>query len=205
MDYLQALLALTGVYTLSVISPGPNFAIVTSTTLGVSRRAGVMTGLGLALASFTWSLLSVLGIGLIIAHAGWLYDAIRLAGGAYLIWLGFKMVRGARQPQQLVSVAPTVSASRSILKGYLVSMTSPKAIAFYGSIFATFVPQHAPLWVFASIVAIATVVSGLWYCGVALLLSNGPMQAMFARAKTVLDLTIGACLMGFGARLLLSR
>ena len=96
MDYIGVLMTITGVLALGVMSPGPNFAIVTSTTMAVSRRAGVLTGLGLAAASFTWALLAVAGLGLLIAHAGWVYTAVRLAGAAYLIWIGAKMVLGAR-------------------------------------------------------------------------------------------------------------
>ncbi|MCV6589332.1 MAG: LysE family transporter [Marinobacterium sp.] len=215
MEYLNSLLTLTGVMMLSVVSPGPNFAVVTSTSLGVSRKAGVMTGLGLALASISWSALAILGIGLILSHASWLYDAVRIAGGLYLIWIGIKMVRAARQPAtdtEIDSQPPGsalhnsgVSSLRFIGKGFLVSMTSPKSLAFYASIFVTFVPQQAPLWVYLALVMIPTVTAGLWYCSVALMLTHGPIQAFFNRARAALDITLGLFLAGFGANLLISR
>ena len=66
MDDLSILATLTGVLALSVISPGPNFLIVTSTAMRVSRRAGLATAAGLALASLTWALLTEAGFALLL-------------------------------------------------------------------------------------------------------------------------------------------
>lgn len=205
MDYIGVLLTITGVLALGVMSPGPNFAIVTSTTMTVSRRAGVLTGLGLATASFTWALLAVAGLGLLIAHAGWVYTAVQLAGAAYLIWIGAKMVLGARKPSQDPSGKPGVVGPAVAWKGFLVSMTNPKAVAFYGSIFAAMVPASAPLWVRVAIVIISAGVSAAWYCGLALLFSNGAVRRAFARGKSVIETTMGLFLIGLGCRMLVNR
>ena len=205
MDYLGALLAISGVLVLSVVSPGPNFAIVTSTATLGSRRAGVATGLGLAAASATWALLAVAGLGLIVSQVEWLYLGIKLAGAAYLIWLGGRMILGARKP---VAAAPgqfETSAFSAARKGYLVSMTNPKALAFYGSIFAVMVAVHAPAWFYVAIAVIAAGVSGLWYCTMALLFSNPAVRGGFMRFKAVFETLMGVFLLGMGGRLLLSR
>ena len=205
MDYLGALLAISGVLMLSVVSPGPNFAIVTSTATLRSRRAGVATGLGLAAASATWALLAVAGLGLIVTQVEWLYLGIKLAGALYLIWIGARMVLGARKP---LAAAPRTLESgvfAAARKGYLVSMTNPKALAFYGSIFAVMVPAHAPAWFYAAIVSIGASVSCLWYCGMAVLFSSPAVRGGFMRFKAVFETLMGVFLVGLGGRLLLSR
>lgn len=199
------LMTIAGVLMLSVMSPGPNFAIVTSTTMTVSRRAGILTGLGLAAASFTWALLAVAGLGLLIAHAGWIYTAVQLAGASYLIWLGAKMVLGARRPPQTPSGKSRAVGLAAARKGFLVSMTNPKSVAFYGSIFAVMVPVQAPIWVHAAIVVISAGVSALWYCGLALLFSNGAVRRAFVRGRSVIEATMGLFLIGLGCRMLVSR
>lgn len=199
------LMTIAGVLMLSVMSPGPNFAIVTSTTMTVSRRAGILTGLGLAAASFTWALLAVAGLGLLIAHAGWIYTAVQLAGAGYLIWLGAKMVLGARRPPQIPSGKSRAVGLAAARKGFLVSMTNPKSVAFYGSIFAVMVPVQAPIWVHAAIVVISAGVSALWYCGLALLFSNGAVRRAFARGRSVIEATMGLFLIALGCRMLVSR
>jgi threonine/homoserine/homoserine lactone efflux protein len=157
----------------------------------VSRRAGVLTGLGLAAASCTWTVLALAGLGLLVACAGWVYTAVQLAGAACLIWIGAKMVLGARQPPPVPSAKPGAAGSAAAWKGFLVSMTNPKSVAFYGSIFAVIVPAHAPSWVHVAIVI--------------MLFSNGAVRRTFARGKSVIEAAMGLFLMGLGCRMLVTR
>lgn len=204
MDTAHTLLALTFAMAASVISPGPNFALVASTATSSSRRDGMHTALGLSAASVTWALLAIFGVGLIFTYASWLATAIRIAGALYLIWLGFNMLLGARQPLKVTTAAPDSSWSAA-RKAFLVSMTNPKSVAFYASIFSVMVPHDAPAWMDAAIVAIAGAVSLTWYGAVALLLSRPAVRAGFLRRKVWIESVLGVCLMGLGGRLLASR
>jgi threonine/homoserine/homoserine lactone efflux protein len=203
MTYLQSLLVLTGVLAVSMISPGPNFAIVTSAAINLSRRAGIVTGLGLAAASATWTALVLGGLGLIIVHVGWLYTAIRLVGAVYLIWIGARMVWEARAPFRAARSMTPARGWATWRKAYFVSMTNPKSAAFYGSILAVMIPAHAPGWFYAAIILIATGLSALWYCGVAILLSTAPARRSFAKGKPVLETVMGVFLVGIGGRMLM--
>ncbi|WP_269511120.1 LysE family translocator [Burkholderia sp. IMCC1007] len=199
----NTLLPLAGVLLLSVASPGPNFVIVTSTAV-MSRRAGVMTGLGLSAASGTWAAIAIAGLSLLVTHVAWVHTALRLAGAAYLIWLGLKMVLTARKP--LPASAPLVSSDWSAAKkGYVVSMTNPKSVAFYGSIFALMVPAHASAWLDLAVVVLSIGISGAWYCTMALLASHPSVRGLLIRRKAVLDTTAGLLLMGLGGRMLAGR
>lgn len=204
MHYAIQLLIIAGVLFLSVLSPGPNFAIVTSTAMTVSRRAGVLAGIGLAAASGTWALLAVAGLGLIVTRLPWIHAAVQLAGAAYLIWIGIKMLVAARKPLPL-SDGGRAGGGAAARKAFLVSMTNPKAIGFYGSIFTVMVPLAAPLWFYTAIVVIATLISAAWYCGLALLFSHSAARALYVRAKTGIETTMGLILIGLGGRLLFGR
>jgi threonine efflux protein len=200
---VTTLLPLAGVLLLSVASPGPNFVIVTSTAVA-SRRAGVMTGLGLAAASGTWAAIAIAGLSLLVTHVAWVHTALRLAGAAYLVWLGLKMIVTARNPLPVAAPAnaPDWHAAR---KGYVVSMTNPKSIAFYGSIFALMVPAHAPVWLDLAVVALSVAISAAWYCAMALLASHPSVRGLLVRRKAVLDTAAGLLLMGVGGRMLAGR
>ena len=200
MNYTSVLLTLAGVLMLSVMSPGPNFVVVTSTAIA-SRRAGIATGLGLAAASGTWALIAIAGLSLLLAHVSWIHAVLRLVGAAYLVWLGLKMMLTARRPLPTGERLATSGWSAG-KRGYLVSMTNPKAIAFYGSIFALLIPAHAPFWFGAVVVVMAVAISCGWYCSVALLASHPAVRQLLVRRKAVLDTITGALLMGLGARLL---
>ena len=206
MTYLPTLITLTGVLILSVISPGPNFVLVTSTAVGASRRAGLLTALGLAAATASWVLLAEAGLGFVIVRVGWLYTGVKLAGAAYLIWLGARMLFGARKASKsnLAATAPAGDLATA-RKAYGVSMTSPKSAAYYGSLFAVMVPAHAPLWLYGLVLAIAAAISGLWYGGLALLLSHGAVRAWFLKARAGFEAAMGVVLIVLGGRMLFSR
>lgn len=204
MDYLGPLTVLAGVIALGIMSPGPNFLVVSSTAMQQSRRAGLATGLGVAAASATWSMLTMAGLGLLIAHLPFLYDVIRVMGALYLIWLGGKMIWKARAP--LANVAtPTGSLLAHARKAFMVSMTSPKSLAFYGSIFAVMVPAHAPAWVYGVILVMTTAISASWYCSVAWLLSGDAVRRSFLKAKPVMETVMGLFLLGLGVKMLAGR
>ena len=203
MDYVTTLLTISGALLLSVASPGPNFVIVTSTAAS-SRRAGIATGIGLAAASGTWALIAIVGLGLIFSHVAWIDIALRVTGAAYLIWLGMKMILTARRPLPVRDKAAT-SDWRAARNGFLVSMTNPKSIAFYGSIFALLVPPHAPMWFATAVVGIAVSISCGWYCGLALLASHPKVSRTLARRKAALDTTAGVALVAIGSRMLVTR
>jgi threonine efflux protein len=203
MTPIDTLLPLAGVLFLSVASPGPNFVIVTSTAV-TSRRAGVATGMGLAAASGTWALIAIAGLSLIVAQFNWIDTVLRLAGASYLIWLGLKMIFTARRPLP-VSDQTVTSGWAAAKKGYFVSMTNPKAIAFYGSIFALMVPAHAPMWLTIAVVALAIAISFAWYGTMALLASHPAVRRMLIRRKAILDTTVGVLLIGLGSRMLAGR
>jgi threonine efflux protein len=203
LNDINTLLALSGVLLLSVASPGPNFVIVTSTAVA-SRRAGVVTGLGLAAASGTWAVIAIAGLGLLMAQVTWIDTVLRIAGAVYLIWLGAKMILTARRPLPVLdrTIASGWAAAK---KGYVVSMTNPKALAFYGSIFAVMFPAHAPAWLRITVVGLAIGISCAWYCTVALLASHPAVRQVLIRRKAALDTVAGALLMGLGGRMLTGR
>ena len=131
---------------LSVISPGPNFMLVTSTAMRASRRAGLAVATGLALATLSWVLLTEAGFALLLAPGTMAAEIVRIVGAAYLIVLGIKMMSGARKPLPQGPVAAAQGSWAALRKGYLVSMTNPKSIAFYASILGALMPAHAPFW-----------------------------------------------------------
>ena len=214
MNDLLQLSWIAAVLFLGVLSPGPNFALVTSTAMTVSRRAGVLTGLGLAAASCTWTLRAVGGIGLVLGRFPAIAVTARLAGAIYLVWIGTRMIRRAGRPipeanhAERSGTAVTSTGATGLAtagKAYLISMTNPKAIAFYGSIFTVMVPVSAPRWFDAAIVLIAALVSGSWYCGLALLFSQAAARRVLARGRTAIEAVMGAVLIGLGGRLFFSR
>ncbi|MDN7452505.1 LysE family translocator [Burkholderia cenocepacia] len=106
-----------------------------------------MVALGIASPHAVWAAMAIFGLGLIVAKLAWLYEAIRIAGAAYLIYLGIKTLSGLRQSTQQAESAsqPIVRGGvHAYRKGLLLGLTNPKAAAFFDSLFVTLLPAHAP-------------------------------------------------------------
>ena len=207
MDYLPQLLALSGIILLACASPGPDFVAVTSQALS-ARRSGVFVGLGITCAVAIWASLAVFGFGLLIQQFFWLYEGIRLAGAAYLIFLGARMLMAAlrtRAGSQDIAQAPSLSAGQAWRRGFLVGITNPKTATFFATLFVTLLPVGAPLWVYAAVVAVVVCITGTWMCLLASFFSVGIVRTAYARIRKPIDALMGAALVALGMRLASSR
>lgn len=207
MDHVGTLAAIGGVFLMACLSPGPVFVVISSTAIAVSRKAGVLVGLGVAGATFTWAAVTMLGLGVIMTQVAWLHTGLRLAGAAYLVWIGFSMIRGAATSGRTIEAPPVGGAGAwaSFRRGYLTSITNPKAAAFFGSIFAVMLPAHAPSWVYGAAAVLLALLSAFWHCGLALVFSVGSVQAGYRKAKSRIDRVVGAVLILLGIRLAFAR
>lgn len=208
MDTALILASIAAVHLLAVASPGPTLAVVTSYAIGGDRRSGAFVTLGVLLATLTWSSLAAAGLGTVIAHFSWAYLMLQLAGAAYLIYLGIKMLIGAaRGSATFASHAPLLPAPGwpAVRAGFLTNITNPKTIAYYASLFGVMIPLDAPGWLFAAAVATALTISAAWWLSVTWLFSLAPITRVYARLRRKLDILMGGLLIFLGARLALSR
>jgi len=95
---IQHLLAFNLALLVAIASPGPALLVAIRTNLGSGRRSGLAVGYGLGLMAATWTLMAVLGLDSMFRLFPWLYATVKFAGAAYLLYVAFKMWRGARNP-----------------------------------------------------------------------------------------------------------
>lgn len=203
---VSALAALFVVHLLVVASPGPAFLAVSRTAISSSRTAGVTAAAAMATGALIWAVATLFGLHILFAKAPWLYDAMRLCGAAYLIYLGIGMLRSAWRGERMASddVAPT-AGHRTFVRSLGVQLSNPKAAVFFGSIFVALLPAEAPLWVKGAALAILGVNEFGFYALVAVVLSTPRAQRIYGNAKRGLDALFGGFLTVLGLKLALSR
>lgn len=86
-------IAVISITLLAVISPGADFALVTRNSLMLSKRAGLFTAMGIGLGVLVHLSYTLLGVSLLLKQSTWLFNLLKLAGAAYLIYLGIGMLR----------------------------------------------------------------------------------------------------------------
>ena len=201
--------AVLAVFTLAIVSPGPNFLLVVDTSLGDSRRAGLFTALGVATGSGLFAAAGLFGLLLLVTALPHFATLLALFGGGYLAWLGAGMVLRVRRRSTPASAGDDPrQAGRTALaayrKGLLTNLTNPKAWAFYFSLFTLVLAPKAPAWEKALLGLAMFSISLSWYGLVALAISDRRLQPAFLRIQPVLQAILGCLLIGLGGRLALS-
>ena len=131
---------------LAVISPGADFAMVSRNSMFLSRRAGLLTALGISLGVLVHVTYSMLGIGLLISQSILLFNLVKFAGAAYLIWLGIGMLRSRKLDPQQVVAAPQLSDWQALRVGFLTNALNPKTTLFVVALFTQVIsPDTASL------------------------------------------------------------
>ncbi len=203
MHYLLLLAGLALVHLLAVASPGPSTVLVIQTAAGSGRRAGLLAALAMMVGALAWAAAALYGLQALFARFEWLYVALRILGGGYLLYLAVMLWRHAGAP--LPATEPGTRREggwRGFLHALLLQLSNPKIMVFFGSIFLSLLPGDLPVWMEAAVLAIVAFNEFAWFALLALLFSGGTAQAFYRRAKRWLDRIMGGVLGLLGVRLL---
>ena len=205
MDPLAAVLAIAGAITIGAISPGPSFLMVARTAIAASRADGLAAALGMGVGGVVFACMALAGLHAVLIAVPALYVVLKIAGGAYLVFIGWMIWRGARQPVVVPEQAITPSTVwRSFWLGLATQTSNPKAAVVYASVFVSLLPPEIPLWVTLVLPLVIFAIEAGWYTIVALVLSAPSPRSAYLRWKAWIDRAAGAVMAALGLRLMLA-
>jgi threonine/homoserine/homoserine lactone efflux protein len=208
---MLALLPLFGVWLLAVMTPGPDFLVVVQHATARSRRHGIAVGAGVACGIVIWASGSMLGLSVLFARLSWMYDIVRFAGAAYLVYLGVRTLwstwrrREATVAPPVRTVRPVGGAGRAWRVGFLTNIGNPKAAAFFGSLLGALLPAHTGPLLRVVVMVVMVGIAFAWYTAVAALFGLAPVARVYRRARRWIDRVTAAVLIALGARLAIDR
>jgi threonine/homoserine/homoserine lactone efflux protein len=198
-----------GVITLLTITPGADMAMVSRSVFLGGRGAAFATTLGIAAGCMLWALASAAGVAAILAASETAYDALRLVGAAYLVWLGVQSLlaawrgHGDEALAEPVPAAPgrTSSLRRPFRQGLLTNLFNPKIALFYTTFLPQFIRPGDPVLLLSIAMATVHIVLGIvWLTAYAWLLDHAVEAFLGSRVRRALDSVTGAVLVGLGIR-----
>ncbi|RJL35344.1 LysE family translocator [Bailinhaonella thermotolerans] len=202
---LETLPLFIGATVLISMAPGPSTVVIMRQSMRSGRRAGVAAVLGNEAGWLSWSVAAALGLSALLAVSQLAYDVLRLAGAAFLIWLGVRALWSARRggpgPAEAAERAPD-SWGRNFRLGLLTNLANPKAGLFAMSFLPQFVPPGAPVLGTLLLLAVVSAVIDLaWYLGIVWLV--GAARRFFGRPRVWrrLERVSGVVLVALGIRL----
>jgi amino acid exporter len=205
--YLPGIMLAYSACLLGLASPGPNVVAVIGTSMSVGRREGTALALGASAGSFCWALLTAGGLTALLAAYASALSAIKIAGGAYLIWLAYKSFRAAASAHDIqpTTLSGPAGPTGYFARGLTVQMTNPKAALAWIAIMSLGLHDNAPLWVAFSIVTGTTVLSTVIHYLYAVAFSTTTMVRVYSRGRRWIQGALGAFFALAGIRLLTSR
>ncbi len=205
MQGLVPFLGIIGALTVGAISPGPSFVFVARTAVALSRRNGMTAALGMGAGGVVFGGLALLGLQAVLAKLTWLYAVLKLGGGAYLLYLAYRLWRGAGDPVVVPSNAAPRAAGAfgSFFYGLATQLSNPKAAIVYAGIFAALLPPAPPAWIFVALPPMILLIEAGWYTIVAVAFSAEGPRTAYLRGKRWIDRTAGCVMGALGLRLML--
>ena len=200
-----ALLSILGTIAVGAMSPGPSFVLVVRTSAALSRRDGLAAALGMGIGGLTFALLALAGLQALLMQVSWLYLILKLAGAAYLIYLGFRIWRGAATPLVMSNGVEASGAGwrKSFAIGLATQLSNPKTAIWYASVFAAFLPADVPTWMLLILPPLLFSIEFGWYTIVACAFSASRPRALYLGAKLWVDRLAGGIVMLLGGKLVL--
>ena len=204
---MQDVVAFAGVAALIVVVPGPDMALVLRNGVAHGRRDAVATAVGINAGLVVWALAAAVGVAALLQASGPAFTVLKLAGAAYLVWLG---VRALRDAWRGASSASDVSSSRRqtspFRQGLLSNLFNPKIALVYTTLIPQFVDRGGSEVAQTFLLAGIFIAMGLmWLTSYALLVAR--IGAVLRRpcARRLVNAVAGAMLTVLGVRLAFER
>lgn len=194
----HTLVLILAVHAMAVILPGPDFAVITRLSIVGGRQTGLWAAAGVATSIAGYTLVTLLGLSLVLAALPGLSRILSVAGALYLMWLGIQSLRS----QGTLPQAASLQAGRrqAWTTGFLTNLLNPKAMLYFGSILSQAISPGFTGWQLSLLFVLLVAETFLWFALVASLFSTPRMLHWLRAHLQGFERVIGVVLLALAAR-----
>lgn len=206
MPYLTEFLTVATVHLLAVMSPGPDFIMVTRNTLVHSRKTGMYSAIGLGLGIGVHVAYSLLGIGLLISQSVLLFNIMKFIGAGYLFYIGYLSLtsKATHVKIEAKEKKKDLAPLAAVRTGFITNVTNPKATLFFLALFTQVIDPHTPMAIQLLYGIEMMVATALWFGLVAIIFSHHVVKSRFERVQHIAEKVMGGILILLGIKLALA-
>ncbi|MGI9410218.1 MAG: LysE family translocator [Hyphomicrobiaceae bacterium] len=201
MDTTIVLISVFAIFIPALILPGPDFVAVVRSSMSRGTIAGLLTSIGVTIGLGLYASLSLLGLSAILVEYQWLSWLVRIAGGSYLVYLGLRLLWAKPRAVSVNSECDSYD-SNPLIFGFFVTLTNPKAMVLFASVFATSVTSHTPDWLLVLMIVLVMTSAFAWYAAVAMFMSSRPVMRRFESSQHWIERAAGVCFIAIGSRVI---
>lgn len=201
-EYLFEFTAIAIAHLLAVMSPGPDFAVVSRYAVRYGMRLGCVIAIGIGCGILVHVAYSLLGVALVIHRTPWLYQVLLVAASFYFIWLGWNAIRAPAVAQRIDAAGEPLAAGKAFVRGFITNALNPKATLFFLALFTTIISPQTPTLVKAGYGLYMALATMLWFSALALMLGNSRVRQLLLAKGFWFDRIMGLFLWVLAGHLL---
>lgn len=192
------LLAFLGVAVVVIVTPGQDTALTVRNTLAGGRRAGIRTAAGVVCGQAIWALAASAGVAALLVASEPAFVALKVAGAAYLIYLGGQALLAAVRRRQAGHELPRPTGGHELRQGLLSNLGNPKMAVFFSSLLPQFGDSFPALLSLGLLFCALTL---MWLSAYALAVARAGDVLRRPRVRRSIDAVMGTALVALGVRL----
>ncbi|MEQ4777076.1 LysE family translocator [Providencia huaxiensis] len=199
---MNEIIAVSTITILAVISPGPDFAMVTRNSYTYGIKTGLLCALGIAIGVQAHVFYTVFGITLVILSSPTLFLIVKLIGVFYLVYIGFKSLTNKVKISSDKTASQPLSALNAFKNGFLTNALNPKTMFFVVSVYSQVISTQNSIWLNLSYGLFISFAHWLWFSLIAIFFATPVVRNKILNYQFIMDRTIGALLILLGLSLL---
>lgn len=207
VKYLPEFALIASLHFTVLVSPGPNFALITANSLSLGRRLAICSGLGIALGSLVHIMCALVGLSVLVAESPVAFGVLKFLGASYLIYIGVKALWKSfkSKPKTQSSASGAESAVKkevtvwgAVGMGFFTQVQNPKAVLFFLGLFTQVVDVSTPTWIKALYGGEMIMATVLWFWFIASIFSHPVVRVRVQSFMRYVDGAFGVIFITLG-------
>lgn len=207
-SYLDVASHILIIWVLASITPGANVLLTMNTALRFKRQLAVWSAIGVSAAVMVWGALGASGVLIILKTFPWLFTAMKLLGGLYLLYLGVsRMLAARKQNMQGIQTGEAISLLSPLQLfrlSFVTSILNPKTGLFVVSLFSVAMPASMTAELTLMSMALMGGITLVWHLLLVAVFSTPPAQQFYRKSANMIDYLTGGLFTLFGIKIMAS-
>ena len=206
---ITTLISVGLINSIALISPGPDFVVVTRNSILHGRKVGLFCAAGIATGMLVHLTYITMGIATIIAETSWLFHLIKYFGCAYLMYIGYIAISSKKNKLEdsmsnQSKNAKTITTAKVFRIGFITNATNPKVMLFFLSLFTIVIDKHTPQSVLILCGVEIFLLNLIWFCSLAYFLTCSKIRSTLEKIMIYIDKITGSILLLLGIKIAIS-